>query len=294
MRQRRRRRSLKFRAVPTPQAIGRVFSRRAAILATLVALAAGLIVTADRGEAQGTGGGGVPTDPPERNNPCLTPQRQQLLCPDLRIASPSDLYIDTSVRPGKRLLRATNNIRSRGLGPAELRGIKIAPRTMRVNQGIYRRGGGRLVIRTEGKLDLYPIPGQYRYWKFRDAAAFEVWALNAEGEPTERVRVGPKLHYCLRDLTHTRPGALSPSTPVYPACSQVPSRRRVVLGTSVGWSDIYPASYHQNWINVTGLRGCYAFFHVADPKNHIRESNERNNRSHVFVRLPSGRRVVSC
>ena len=276
-------------------AIGRVFSRRVALLAALVVAAVALIAAVDRGEAQGTGGGGVTPPPPAGNNPCLTEAgRAKLLCPDLRIAAPSDLYIDTAVRPGKRLLRATNNIRSRGLGPAELRGIKIGPRSMRVNQGIYKRGGGRIVIRTQGRLDFYPIPGQYRYWKFRDAAAFEIWALNAEGEPAERVRVGPKFHYCLRDLTHTRPGGISPPNPVYPACSQVPSRRRVVLGTSVGWSDIYPATYHQNWINVTGLRGCYAFFHVVDPKNHIRESNERNNRSHVFVRLPSGQRVVSC
>ena len=45
---------------------------------------------------------------------------------------------------------------------------------------------------------------------------------------------------------------------------------------------------------MTGLRGCFAFYLVVDPKNHIRESNERNNRSHVFVRLPSGRVVDGC
>jgi len=276
-------------------AIGRALSRRAVLLAALIAATVAFVAVADRGAAQGTGGGGPLPPPPVTNNPCLTEAAKQLLCPDLRIAKPSELYIDTLIRPGKRLLRATNNIRSRGLGPAELRGIKISPRTMRVNQGIYKRGGGRIVLRTKGYLDFYPIPGQYRYWKFRDAAAFELWAVDNQGRPSRRVRVGPKLHYCLRDLTHTRPGMRrSPAGPVYPACSQVPSRRRVVLGTSVGWSDIYPSTYHQNWINVTGLRGCYAFFHIVDPKNHIRESNEGNNRSHIFVRLPSGRQVTRC
>lgn len=270
-------------------------ARRIAVLLALVAVAAAaMLAQAGRGDAQGSGG--INADPPESTagNPCLTPARKRLLCPDLRMARPSELYIDTAVRPGKRMLRATNDIRSRGDGPAELRGIKIAPRTMRVNQGIYRRNGGRLVIRTKGKLNFYPIPGQYRYWKFRDAAAFEIWSVDAAGRPARRVRVGPKLHYCLRDLTHTKPGGRSPSGPVYPACSQVPSLRRVVLGTSVGWSDIYPATYHQNWIDVTGLRGCYAFFHIADPRNHIRELNEDNNRAHVFVRLPSGRPVGGC
>jgi hypothetical protein len=263
----------------------------APLLAAAALAAVVLLAFAGEGGAQGTGGVTPPPDNP--NNPCLTPQAKRLLCPDLRIAAPSEMYI--AVTPsGKRLLHATNNIRSRGLGPAELHGIKIAPRMMRVNQAIYKRGGGKIVMRTGGFLDFYPIPGQYRYWKFRDAAAFELWSVDADGKPVKRLRVGPKIHYCLRDLVHTLPGGRSPSGPHYPACSQVPSRRRVTLGTSVGWSDIYPSTYHQNFINVTGLRGCFAFFHVVDPKNHIREMNERNNRGHVFVKLPSGQQVSSC
>jgi len=37
---------------------------------------------------------------------------------------------------------------------------------------------------------------------------------------------------------------------------------------------------------VTGLRGRFAYIHIADPKNHIFESNEGNNRARVNVRLP--------
>ena len=126
------------------------------------------------------------------------------------------------------------------------------------------------------------------------AARFELWTVGGRGRPLKRIEVGPKLHYCLRDLERTRPGPDSPRSFVYPGCSQQHSRRSVVLGTSVGWSDIYPSTYHQNWINVTGLHGCFAFYLAVDPKNHIRESNEHNNRSHVFVRLPSGRVVDHC
>ena len=67
-----------------------------------------------------------------------------------------------------------------------------------------------------------------------------------------------------------------------------------MLGTSVGWSDVYPSNYHQQYINVSGLRGCYAFFMIADPKNHIRETNEDDNDSRTLVRLPSGNRVSNC
>jgi Lysyl oxidase len=269
----------------------------AAIVLLTAALAAVPAGGADGG-ARGYGGGypggyaGGGAAETTRGNPCLTPQRRRLLCPDLKIAKPSDLYIDTQVRPGKRLLRATNNLRSRGLGPVEIRGRRITELSMDVTQRIHRRGGGRLAIPTTGRLDFTPIPGQYRYWKYRDAAAFELWS-TAGGRPS-RVRVGPKQNYCLRDLERTRPGRRSPSRRVYPACSQDPNRRSVVLGTSVGWSDIYPATYHQNWINVTGLRGCFAFVHIADPKNHIRELDEGNNRATIHIRLPSLRVVSRC
>ena len=63
----------------------------------------------------------------------------------------------------------------------------------------------------------------------------------------------------------------------------------MTIGTSVGWSDIYPATYHENWIDVTRLRGTFAFKHIADPRNGIYESDETNNEAGTFVMLPSGR-----
>jgi hypothetical protein len=165
---------------------------------------------------------------------------------------------------------------------------------MQVNQRIHRRGGGKLSIRTEGRLAFYPIPGQYRYWKFRDAARFEIWTVGGQGKALRRVRTGPKLYYCLRDLFRTRPSGRSPRGRVYPGCNQDPYKRAVVLGTSVGWSDVYPSDYHQQYINVSGLRGCYAFFMIADPKNHIRETSEDDNEGRILIRLPSGKRVSRC
>ena len=73
---------------------------------------------------------------------------------------------------------------------------------------------------------------------------------------------------------------------MYPACDTYPGRQRETIGTSVGWSDIYPPTYPEQWINVTGLRGCFAYLHEADPGNGIYESNERNNSAAVIVRLP--------
>jgi hypothetical protein len=79
----------------------------------------------------------------------------------------------------------------------------------------------------------------------------------------------------------------SPSFRRYPACNQDRRRRSITLGTSVGWADEYPASYYEQWIDVTGLQGSFVFLQRVDPLNGIRESDESNNVSpRVFVRLP--------
>jgi hypothetical protein len=246
--------------------------------------------------AAGAGGRGYSGDDGVENgeNPCDGPQARHLLCPNLRMSKPSQMFISVS-DGGRRLLHAQSSLNSRGKGPIEIRGQRIGgTRLMRVNQRIHRKGGGKLVIQTQGRLAFYPVPGQYRYWKFRDAARFEIWSVDGNGAPQQKLRTGPKFYYCLRDLERTKPSRHSPSHFVYPGCNQDPNKKGVVLGTSVGWSDIYPADYNQQYIDVSGLRGCYAFYMEADPKNHLRESNENDNRSRVLIRLPSGRQVHRC
>ena len=113
--------------------------------------------------------------------------------------------------------------------------------------------------------------------------------MDAAFQATRLVRTGPKVDYCLRDLRRTAPGALSPASAAYPACNQDRGIRRDVLGTSVGWSDVYPYEYPEQWIDVTGLRGRFAFVQVADPDGLLIESNHHNNLSETYVQLPSGR-----
>ena len=200
---------------------------------------------------------------------------------------PFGLALDPLVRPGRVVLRAGNSIDNVGLGPAELHGVRISGRLMRARQRIYRHRGGRIGIGTGARLFFKYIPGQASYWKFLYAARFELWRLDPRGRRVRRVKTGPKVSYCLRDFQRTRPGRRrSPPGRVYPACNTSPSKRRVTLGTSVGWSDVYPPSYPEQWIDVTGLRGCFAYRHTADPRNGIYESNERNNTASVTVRLP--------
>jgi len=47
--------------------------------------------------------------------------------------------------------------------------------------------------------------------------------------------------------------------------------------------------YPEQWIDVTGLRGRFAYVQIADPDNLLMESNHQNNVSETYVALPSGR-----
>jgi hypothetical protein len=220
-------------------------------------------------------------------NPCLDPfQAGQLLCPRLSLSPPSHLKLDRKTRRGRVLLRAQNSINSVGEGPIEFRGTRTGPNTMRAVQRIYRTDGGTISVNTGAHLGFKSIPGQYRYWKFRNPLRFELWSTDAGGRAVKRLRVGPKQYYCLRDLKRTDPGPMSPRHAHYPACNQKKNAKHVTLGTSVGWSDIYPSTYHEQWIDVTGLHGRFIYRMVGDPTGVIYTTNNAPVVADRLVRIP--------
>jgi hypothetical protein len=159
---------------------------------------------------------------------------------------------------------------------------------MRVRQRIYRVGGGHITVPTQATLRFTSVGAYFggSYWKVHQLARFELWSVDGRHRLLRRVRVGPKLNYCLRDLERTRPGKRSPASWRYPGCNQDPYIHHDTLGTSVGWSDIYPADYDKQWIGVGGLHGCFAFVMTVDPESLLYESNENDNTSRRLVHLP--------
>jgi hypothetical protein len=218
-------------------------------------------------------------------NPCHDPALV-LRCPDLVMAPASNLIVGRSPS-GRIVLRMQSRIVNVGAGPAELFGQRVSRTEMRARQVVVDAAGRRRRFDTGAELYLKSVPSRGgSYWKLKDAARFELWAIDVAGHRTQLVRVGPKHDYCLRDLRRVRftPGVRR--SRFFSHCNQNAAKREVTLGTSVGWADIYPASYPDNWIDVTGLRGCFAIAQRVDPGNHIFESNEADNVSTKIVRLP--------
>jgi Lysyl oxidase len=252
----------------------------AVVLAAVLAVAAPTVVAASPARTTKTAAPTVSKDP------CKGPESQRLLCPDLRIGPPSEMYV--SSYEGKTLLHATSDVRSRGRGPMEVHGIRDGRERMRVTQRIYKVGGGHIELRTAASLRFTDV-GEYfggSYWKVHQLARFTLRRVLSAGGLGPVLRTSPKLNYCLRDLDRTRPGKHSPATAHYAGCNQDPYIKRDVLGTSVGWSDIYPADYDKQYINVSDLRGCFVFQMTVDPKHLLFESDEHDNSSHRRVRLP--------
>ena len=233
-----------------------------------------------------------PGEPPDRrpmdDNPCLTERAKTLLCPDLVMRRPYGLYTERLTKPGHTVLRAGNVIDSVGKGPAELHGTRIGPRFMKGRQRIYKRGGGQDRDHHRRAPPVQVRPPAALLVEVLRRRPLRAVAARRGGPPHAADPHGPEGR-----LLPARPGpdqaghaaARRPARSTRPAARTRPPQR-VTLGTSVGWADIYPPAYPEQWIDVTGLRGCFAYAHIADPENGIYESDEDNNEAQVIVRLP--------
>jgi hypothetical protein len=210
-----------------------------------------------------------------------------LQCPDLVIAPATQLRAERTPSGRRVVLRMANRIVNVGSGPLEFVGQRVSRREMVARQVLTDAAGGRYRVTTGAELYYTSVPSRGgSYWKFQDAARFELWTVDPTGARVALVRVGPKRNYCFRDLERVRFGGEVDREQAFGACNQRATKREVTLGTSVGWADIYPASYPGNWIDVTGLRGCFAIVQRVDPERHVIESDETNNVSERVVRLP--------
>jgi hypothetical protein len=209
------------------------------------------------------------------------PARVRELLPDFDQRAPIGLQVEQTL--GRWLLGFTSLVDNIGLGPAELVGDR-AP-------GEKRMTATQRVHLANGKVRNYRGVAQFRYtnspphhhWHLMRFDSFEL------GTPDGRLLVRDrKSGFCLADHWGLAPG-LWPGRLAHflGDCKQFHrDALRVRMGTSAGYTDRYPAFFHGQNIDITGVpNGTYVLTHRVNETMQLRELRYDNNAASVRVRI---------
>jgi dipeptidyl aminopeptidase/acylaminoacyl peptidase len=214
------------------------------------------------------------------------------LRPDLDQRPPSDLSFRVS-RDGRHLLGFTSASDNVGEGPVSIvasRASRAVP-TMRAAQRVRIAGGG---VRT------YPRVGSLRYtrspshehWHLLDFQRYEL----RRASDHSLVVADRKSGFCLGDHWAQVPGRPpgKPRRAVFTSrCGQgEPDALAIGEGTSVGYTDRYPAYFHGQNLDLSSVpAGTYVLVHRTNPGLLLRELRYENNAASLLIRLswPGGR-----
>jgi Lysyl oxidase/WD40-like Beta Propeller Repeat len=218
-------------------------------------------------------------------------KRVQELLPDFDQRPPTDLTIAGG--PGRWLLGFTSLVDNVGLGPSVLVGVRPP--------GSPRMNGTQRVHLANGAWRTYGDVAQFRYtnspphhhWHLMRFDAFELRAL--DGRTLVRDR---KSGFCLADHWGAAPGSWPNRRPHFLGdCDQFqPGATHVLMGTTPGYTDRYPAFFHGQNIDITGVpAGIYDVVHRVNESMRLHELRYDNNAASVRVRLAwsGGRPSVS-
>jgi hypothetical protein len=203
--------------------------------------------------------------------------------PDLGMAHPSDLKVDTNTVPGRRLLRYTAVIVNVGSGPFEVHGRRPDTSTpMSVTQRIYDDSAtGFHEVGTSA--EMFHAGDGHDHWHVRDLETGELLRL----DNGSKVGALAKHGFCFYDnavYRLTLPGA--PQSPVYTSCGSLTSLH-VTPGLSVGWGDRYPWNIAYQYIDITDVTNGHYRLEIGASTAPLgfQESSYSNNTSWVNVRL---------
>ena len=209
------------------------------------------------------------------------PKRVRELLPDFDQRAPTDLTIAGA--PGHWLLGFTSLVDNIGLGPSVLVGVRPP--------GQKRMIGTQRVRLANGKVRTYGDVAQFRYtnspphhhWHLMRFDSFELNTL--DGQLLVRDR---KSGFCLADHWGAAPGNWPGRRPHFLGdCEQFhPEATHVLMGTTPGYTDRYPAFFHGQNIDITGVpNGVYVLTHRVNATMRLRELRYDNNAASVRVRL---------
>lgn len=226
-----------------------------------------------------------------RWRPAASPE----LRPDLEQQAPSELALKTvTTGARKRFLlgfrSATDNV---GEGPLSVFAFRQSPvvPTMRASQRVRLVGGD---IRTYPRVGFlrYTYSATHDHWHLLGFQRYEL----RRGDDHRLIIRDRKSGFCLTDrwgnaaqgFVGRRP------RPVFTDYCERSNTGALIVsqGTTVGYSDVYPAHFHGQNIDVTRVpAGIYVLVHRASPNLLIRELRYENNAASVRIRLswPRGR-----
>jgi hypothetical protein len=216
---------------------------------------------------------------PEKTSDAGTPRTgPRELLPDFDQRAPFRLTV-----AGTKLgfASATDNI---GEGAVWVRGARgSATSPMRAQQLVRLSDGTVRRYRDAGRLRYTPSPS-HTHWHLLDFQRYELRTL--EGELVVRDR---KSGFCLADhygLARRRVASFSSGRFFGNCAASNPDALSVEQGTSVGYTDLYPAHFHGQNLELRGVpAGTYTLVHRANPKQLLEEIDYTNNAASLRIRL---------
>ena len=207
------------------------------------------------------------------------------LLPDLDQRAPRQVAV---ARIGGRYkLGFESSVDNVGRGPVWIRGTRLA-RTMTARQ-LVRVAGGELESHVDAGVLRYTWSSTHTHWHLIHFERYEL--RRASGFAL--VGRDRKTGFCLADHYGTARRA-RPARPVFLGnCAEgAPGARTVEQGSSVGYTDRYPAHFHGQNVDLTGIpAGVYVLVHRANPDGWLRERRYDNNSAAVRLRLTRSRGV---
>jgi lysyl oxidase/WD40 repeat protein len=217
--------------------------------------------------------------------------------PNLVQRPPSGLVTVRGAR-GHWLLGFTSMVDNRGPGTLWITGHRSrGAGVMQVRQYVSLRGGGVRVDPASGELHYVVAPPHY-HWHMLGFVHAE---LRTAGNFELRLR-DHKSGFCIADHYGTAIGVPHGRPRFLGSCEQFKPRATFVEeGASVGYTDRYPAFFHGQQLDITGVpSGKYWLVHRANEDYHLRESRYDDNAAAVLIRLtwrggvPSVTALRSC
>ncbi|MGE5690682.1 MAG: lysyl oxidase family protein [Pseudomonadota bacterium] len=226
--------------------------------------------------------------PPPRPEPPPRPDPNELL-PDLDQRAPHALVVGGG--PGRWTLGFASAVDNVGRGPLWLRGTRrtLFATRMDADQVVRLRTGGTRLVRKVGWIR-YTADAPHFHWHVMD---FDRYELRRADDFSLVVR-DHKTGFCLADHYGHAGARVRVAAPFFlGSCRQFePRAQSVEQGTSVGYTDRYPANFHGQNVELTDVpAGIYVLVHRANPTGRIRELDLANNAASVRLRIgwPHGR-----